>query len=82
MELRDFIKIFIQKSVEQPGSLRDYMHNFTTYSAKAVIASNFLNLKRGRWFMRGLSIKYCRYIIKKTGAVTDESNTFMFERLR
>jgi len=32
--------------------------------------------------MRGLPIKYYRYIIEKTEAVADEPNTFMFERLR
>jgi len=48
MESRDFIKTFIQKPAEQLGSLRDYIHNFTTYSAKAVVAGNLLNLERGR----------------------------------
>jgi len=32
--------------------------------------------------MRGLPIKYCKYIIEKIGAVMDKPNTFMFKRLR
>ena len=32
--------------------------------------------------MRGLPIKYCRHVIEKTGAVADEPNIFIFERLR
>jgi len=48
MELRDFIEIFIQKSAEQPRSLRDYVYNFTTYSAKAIVVGNLLDLERGR----------------------------------
>jgi len=47
MELRDFIETFIQKLMEQLRSLRDYMHNFTTYLAKAVAIGNFLDLERG-----------------------------------
>jgi len=82
MELRDFIKTFVQKSVEQLGSLRDYMHNFTTYLARAIAIGNLLNLERGQWFMRGLPIKYYRYIIKKIKAVADEPSTFVFKRLR
>ena len=32
--------------------------------------------------MRGLSIKYRRYIIEKIGAVADEPSTLIFERLK
>ena len=32
--------------------------------------------------MRGLPIKYRRYIIEKTGAVLDEPSTLIFERLK
>jgi hypothetical protein len=32
--------------------------------------------------MRGLPIKYRRYIIEKTGAVVDEPSTLIFERLK
>ena len=32
--------------------------------------------------MRGLSIKYYRYVIEKIKAVTDKPSTFMFERLK
>jgi len=74
--------MFVQKLAEQPGSLRDYVHNFTTYLAKAVAAGNLSNLKKGRWFMRGLPIKYYRHIIKKIGAVAYEPSTFVFERLK
>ena len=47
MELKDFIKAFVWKSVEQLGNLYDYMYDFTTYSAKAVTAGNLLDLERG-----------------------------------
>jgi len=40
METRDFVEAFVQKSAEQPGKLRHYMHNFTTISARAVAAGN------------------------------------------
>jgi len=82
MELRDFIETFIRKSVEQPKNLRDYVHDFTTYSARAVAINNLSDLKRGRWFICGLSIEYCRHVIKKTRAVADKPSTFVFERLR
>ena len=32
--------------------------------------------------MRGLPIKYRRYIIEKTGAVVDEPSTLIFKRLK
>ena len=32
--------------------------------------------------MRGLPIKYRRYIIEKTGAVADEPSTLIFKRLK
>ena len=32
--------------------------------------------------MQGLPIKYYRYIIKKTGAIVDESRTLIFKRLK
>jgi hypothetical protein len=32
--------------------------------------------------MRGLPIKYYRYIIEKTGVVADEPSTFVFKRLK
>ena len=32
--------------------------------------------------MRGLPIKYRRYIIEKTGAVADKPSTLIFERLK
>jgi len=32
--------------------------------------------------MQGLPIKYCRYIIEKTGAIADELSTLMFKRLK
>ena len=32
--------------------------------------------------MRGLFIKYYRYVIEKTEAIADEPNTFIFERLK
>jgi len=32
--------------------------------------------------MRGLPIKYRRYIIERTGAVADEPSTLIFERLK
>jgi len=32
--------------------------------------------------MQGLSIKYYRHVIEKTGAVADEPSTLMFERLK
>jgi len=82
MESRDFIEMFVQKSVKQLESLRDYVHNFTTYLAKTVAIGNLTEQEWGRWFMRKLFIKYCRYIIEKTGAVVDEFSTFIFERLR
>jgi len=41
MELRDFIKMFVWKSVKQLGSLRNYIYNFTTYLAKVVAIGNF-----------------------------------------
>ena len=82
MELRDFIKTFVRKSAEQPGNLRDYVHDFTTYSAKAVAIKNLTKQEWGQWFMRGLPIEYYRHVIEKTGAVADEPSIFVFERLR
>ena len=32
--------------------------------------------------MRGLPIKYYRYVIEQTGAVVDKPSTFIFERLK
>jgi hypothetical protein len=32
--------------------------------------------------MRGLPIKYRRHVIEKIGAVADEPNTLIFERLK
>ena len=32
--------------------------------------------------MRGLPIKYYRYIIEKTGAAVDEPSTIIFKRLK
>ena len=82
MELKDFIKMFVQKSAEQPGSLRDYIHDFTTYLARVVAIGNLTEQERGRWFVCGLPIKYYKHVIEKTEAVADEPSTFMFERLR
>ena len=47
MELRDFIKTFIQKLAEQLGNLRDYIYNFTTYLAKAIAIGNLTKQKQG-----------------------------------
>ena len=32
--------------------------------------------------MRGLPVEYRRHVMEKTGAVADESSTFVFERLK
>ena len=32
--------------------------------------------------MRGLPIKYCRYIIERIGAVVDKPSTLIFKRLK
>jgi len=32
--------------------------------------------------MRGLPINYCRYIIEKTGAVTDKPRILVFKKLK
>ena len=82
MELKDFVKVFVRKSVKQLGNLRDYMYDFTTYSAKVVAAGNLSDLERGRWFIYGLPIKYRRYVMEKTGAVADEASTLIFKRLK
>ena len=82
METKDFVAAFVRKSAEQPGNLRDYVHDFTTYSAKAVAAGNLSDLERGQWFMRGLPIEYRRHAMEQTGAVADEPNTLVFERLK
>ena len=58
------------------------MYDFTTISAKAVAAGNLTEQEKGWWFMRGLPIKYRRYIIEKTGAVVDEPSTLIFKRLK
>ena len=82
IELKDFIEAFVRKSVGQLGKLRHYVHDFTIYLAKVVAIGNFTEQEWGRWFMRGLFIKYCKHVIEKIGAIADEPNTFVFERLK
>ena len=45
MELKDFIKAYIQKLIEQLGSLRDYIYDFINFLAKAVSVENLLDYK-------------------------------------
>ena len=82
MELRDFIEAYIQKSAEQPGSLQDYMHNFTNFLAKAVSAGNLSDYKQKQWFVYGLLTNYCRHAMAKTGTVADKPDIFNFDKLR
>ena len=82
METRDFVKAFIWISVEQPGDLYYYMHDFTTISAKAVAAGNLTEQEKGWWFMWGLPTEYYRHVMEQTGAVADEPSTLIFKRLK
>jgi hypothetical protein len=82
IETRDFVEAFVRISTEQPGNVRHYVRDFTTISARAVAAGNLTEQEKGRWFVRGLPIKYRRHVIEKTGAVADEPSTLVFERLK
>ena len=82
MELRDFIKVYIWKSAKQPGSLQDYIRNFTNFLVKVVSAKNLSDYKRRRWFVYGLPINYCKHAIIKTGAVANKPNPFNFNKFR
>ena len=82
IETRDFVEAFVRKLVEQPGNLRHYIYDFTTILAKAVAVGNLTKQEKGWWFMRGLPIKYRRYIIEKLGAVVDKPSTLIFKRLK
>jgi hypothetical protein len=76
------VEAFVRKFAEQLGDLRYYVHDFTTILAKAVAIGNLTEQEKGWWFMRGLPINYCRYVIEKIGAVVDELGTLMFKRLK
>jgi hypothetical protein len=58
------------------------MRDFTTISARAAAAGNLTKQEKGRWFIRGLPIKYRRHTIEKTGAVADKPRTLIFKRLK
>jgi len=46
-----------------------------------VAVGNLTEQERGRWFVRGLPIKYRRHVIERTGAV-DVPSTLVFKRLK
>jgi hypothetical protein len=58
------------------------MHDFTTILARAVAIGNLTKQEKGRWFMRGLPINYCRHAIEIIGAVANKPRTLIFKRLK
>ena len=47
-----------------------------------VAVGNLTEQEKGWWFVRGLSIEFCRHAIEIIGAVVDEPRTLVFERLK